>query len=321
MSKVDLVFVHLGSKIPNHLISNLNYCCAIFPQRDIVLITNTDFKQARVNSRVKIWKYSPSEEVMLKIANEFTLNPRFRNGFWIYTKLRFIALSNYVTELKKSILHIESDVWIAPYFNFTYFETLEQELAFPLVDPKRAVASVLFIKGDYGAKMLKQATLISKDSTDMQILNKIRNVYTHKVLTLPSTYSAERAFNVYSDKNSVLFDGIAIGMYLFGDDSRGTFGISRRFTDYPNTNLHLSRLEFRLIEGILELRIDSSWRNVQSLHLHSKTEVLFSPHYAERLSQAIRLSKGGPRKEFHFWGFVRCLMDYSRLLIWKMFFK
>lgn len=321
MRELDLVFVHLGSKIPNHLISNLNYCCATFPQRNIVLIANKDFKRAKVNSRVKIWKYSPSEELILRITNELKINPRFRNGFWIYTKLRFLALANYVTEVQKSILHIENDVWIAPYFNFTEFETLKQELAFPLVDPKRAVASTLFIRGDYGAKMLAEATLLSKDSTDMQILNEIRNVYTREVLTLPSTYSVERACNVYSDKKSVLFDGIAMGMFLFGDDSRNKFGISRRFTDYSNTNLHLSKSEFRLKEGVLELRIDSSWRNVQSLHLHSKTEVLFSPHYAERLSQAIRLSKGGPRKEFHFWGFVRCLMDYSRLLIGKMLLK
>lgn len=318
MAKIEMVFVHLGSGIPNYLISNLNYCSITFPERDVILITNVDCDSIRVNSRVKVWRYSPNQEVISRFTSESSLNPAFRNGFWVYTKLRFLALAKYVSEAKTSIVHIESDVWIAPYFDFAYFETLRHDLAFPLVDQKRGVASTLFIRGNNGAKILTDVTLSSKDGTDMQILNNIFSIYGSKVFTLPSTYPLEQQPVVCPGTNDFIFDGIAIGMYLFGDDSRNSFGLSRRFMDYPNTSISLSSSEFRLVDGVLEIRIDSSWRKVQSLHVHSKTKVLFSSQYAKWLSNAILLSKFGPRREFHFWGFARCLVDYARLLIGKM---
>ncbi len=58
----DLVFVHLGKKLPVHLLLNLERHASFFPYVETALITNSIIKKNSLTSLIKVWNYEKSSD-------------------------------------------------------------------------------------------------------------------------------------------------------------------------------------------------------------------------------------------------------------------
>ena len=109
---MEIVLVHVGSKLPKYLLLNLKRTCELFPQFTVVLITDTQEELAigKSNFRKSPFTMTGDYEILNKNLN----HPKeFRNNFWFTSLARIYALCDYVASNNVEILHIESDVLIA----------------------------------------------------------------------------------------------------------------------------------------------------------------------------------------------------------------
>lgn len=262
----------MGS-IPKFLERNLKYLAATFPSRakyfitdqsDILWIKKLDFRVIR------------SEDLIPNWPEEFMITDRrrhFRNNFWFSTKARLLLLPKFMrNEGIDRLIHVENDVWIHPNFPFNVFEGLNCDLAFPLVDEKRGIASTMFVRGKEGIAILENACRKWPESTDMEILGKIL-ASESGALELASTYT-----NSNESLDGWIFDGAKLGMYLFGSDAKNSKGIIKRFSRSPMGDL--SKTGRIMIEGDrLVLVREESKLMIASLHIHSKNLRIFSNHW------------------------------------------
>jgi hypothetical protein len=312
-----LVFVHLGKRFPSHLLANLEYCKRTFPHIEIVLIHNSPQSQLKKISGISLYEYKDNDHQVKNIVVGFEKNLEFRSKFWLMTKLRFLALADYVDTTMSSIVHIENDVWLAPYFNFEHMQGKKYSLAYPQVDRNRSIASVMFVDGAKGAAPLRDYTIRHPELSDMELLNLIRTESSDQVVSLLSSYNllTEKDFKFNSGKQ--VFDGAAIGMYLFGADPRNSFGVLRRFIDFPGVEPKLSSLRFRVNEQKLEVVSGSNFLEISCLHVHSKTETLFYRNYEDTLKKILADQKAGRNSNFLFKSFIKSIIEIVDLAISK----
>ena len=314
-----LVFVHLGDKIPKHLTANLEYCYRTFPEVEIVLIHNAPSYLFRELRGVNLYRYEAGRNAIDKILSKFPKNVEFRSGFWLKTKLRFLALAEYIEETESSVVHIENDVWLAPYFDFEYLEKFESNLAFPRVDVERSIASVLFINGFEGAETLQKFTIDLPELTDMELLETIRRGSSSKVHSLFSSFDLTSDLVHNKEKDIQLFDGAAIGMHLFGADPRNNFGLLERFKDFPKVSPEMSKLQFGFNDDRFGILVDNDFLEIVSLHIHSKDISIFVNDYRKVLKKAIIDRKSGPKRSFLPAVFLYSALELAKLATLKVF--
>ena len=223
----------------------------------------------------------------------------FRDNFWFSTKARLYVIPIFMEIYSiQKIIHLENDVWIHPEFPFHIFEYLDYPLAFPRVDSERAIASILFINGSEGRRLLLDSCEKWPMQTDMQILGKL--ILSQKnVCELPSTYGGvEEHFDGW------IFDGAKLGMYLFGSDPRNTYGLVKRFDFSPLGSVG-TKFKLKLTNKVLFLQDEVKERKIANLHIHSKNISMFSYQWDRALvnqlrKRSLRLSLGFDLRAFFF---------------------
>ena len=318
-----LVFVHLGMEFPKHLLANINYCKREFRNVEVVLIHDAPLESLPNISGVSFYQFIKNDNEVIPILSKLQRNFDFRSGFWLTTKLRLLALAEYVGKVQSQVIHIESDVWLAPYFNFEYLPSSEFWLAYPQVDTNRSIASIMFINGVEGARILQEGTLKNPELTDMELLEKLRRDFTKQVISLPSSFDFDFQFTQSSflNKEITMFDGAAIGMHLFGADPRNTFGFLSQYVDFPNIITKMSDLQFRLHEERLQVAFGQSYSDIVCLHIHSKATTLFVKDYREVLESVIQERALGVKRSFLPRVALFCLVELSKLAIMRIFRK
>jgi hypothetical protein len=311
------VFVHLGKRFPSHLLANIEYCKRTFPHIEIVLIHNSSQSQHKKISGISLYEYNDEDLQVKNIVVGFEKNLDFRSKFWLMTKLRFLALADYVETTMSSIVHIENDVWLAPYFNFEHMQGKKYSLAYPQVDRNRSIASVMFVNSVSGAALLRDHTIRHPELSDMELLNLIRTESSDQVVSLLSSYNllTDEDFKFHAGRQ--IFDGAAIGMYLFGADPRNSFGFLKRFIDFPGVEPKLSSLRFRVNEQKLEVVSGGNFLEIASLHVHSKTETLFYRDYVDTLKEILADQKAGRNSNFLIKIFIKSVIEIMELAISK----
>lgn len=154
---------------------------------------------------------------------------------------RFLALTEYQKAQNVRLLHVESDVILAPDFPMHSFEKLTEESAFPVISPERGVASILYLRDANASRRLVETMVaelaLDPHTSDMLILGK-HCLAGHDVCALPigpngrDNYSAftpqkiqdEWAANI--ERFHGVFDGADVGIFYFGTDPRNSRGIS-----------------------------------------------------------------------------------------------
>lgn len=281
---IQLVFVHLGSPIPLHLILNMRRTSKLFPKNEIIFLTDRPSKFLKKNIQQK--KIELNEED-IKVRDKYSFPRDFRNNFWFSSLARFSLIDKYMANSQNPVLHIESDVLLSSDFPLEFIGNLKQSFAYPIVSHRRAIASTLFIKDsksasflwNYAQKMVENNTL----SSDMEILFSLHSQFPQMVLELPIApqfLRREAAVTSNSESFEGFFDGHDFGVYVAGTNPWNSRGWSRLHARIPESLLLFDskNIFFERHRSFISLRDNRDMKSYRlySLHITNKNPLFFS---------------------------------------------
>jgi hypothetical protein len=293
---MKLVFVHFGQP-PSHLSANILDVCNRFPQIKVVLISDfsLDGMQSFQNYSEKYLNISSHLDFF---RSRSSLPISFRGGFWLLSLIRLIVLADFVESENRSVLHIESDVVLAPDFPFEFFNKISKQVAFVRVSNSEAIASILFIPSTESARKLKSAIYDEFDSdpalTDMKFLSNYSHSFPERVFELPSSLHDVPV-------TEFIFDGSDYGQYLFGTDPRNLRGVKILNFENPNTRINTGKLNYRFNQArdFIDICDGSVSKRLVNLHIHSKNIRLFEHATRnEEFLSACQRSRDGEKRLF-----------------------
>lgn len=297
----NIVFVHLGSCVPEYVYVALEQARLFNPDTDIYLIAN---KEAINNSSYDFsqnaYKVVLCEDLACskyhQVFNQITpLDPLYREGFWRKATERFFYIHELVASLKlRHVVHIESDNML--YVDIT---TIRDALShykgigavFDCDD--RCIPSFVYMADQDALEHLVEfiAAHAAKGQNDMSMLaayhKKFAKDYVDNLpLIMPeyaqrhslmndlkqSTANASQYFNNFAQFNSI-FDGAALGQYLGGIDPRNGPSGAGFINETCLVNPSYLKFEWRVdCQGrkVPFALLGSSVCRINNLHIHSK---------------------------------------------------
>lgn len=296
-SNLKIVFVYLGEHIPEYVFSNALRTSEIFPFETTLYINSSQdiSDYLKIQSKLSI-RTLPKNEYIIK--TRLSHDPSFRNGYWFLTFERILALKKIHQDLGEnaSLLHIESDVILFP--NFPFDSELGQRVKWCSHDQNRDVGSIIFSPSYTETSWLCNKLLeeVREDSevTDMSALKRVREKFPGRVEVFTDMFSSGP-----QKGRTGIFDGLALGQWLCGTDSRTTYGLTVLHENNDFSPDNLKNLK-QYLDGRLILRDDnksfvltkgSEVRPIFSLHIHSKDIELFSIDNFKALSKYISYSE------------------------------
>lgn len=307
-----LTIVYLGKSLPRHVRKNLEYLNKRFPLIQKTLVVDTNLRKShRTQPGWSTIEYKRSETVT-KAFSSLELNPKFRNGFWVYSFERLFALQSVHDQYPNdAVLQVEADVLLMGDFPFEKFLSLEK-LAWLPNDFNEDVAALVFSPLPSTTKFLvdKLLQILSNDPTtsDMRALRTLRQEWSDRVETLPAAPGIE-------NKWGGVFDPSSAGIWLLGNDPRNNRGVSRtRNVVVKGPAFDPSLIDIRTSGLALECRLPGkAWTPIWSLHLHSKDSSLFD--LEEAIEQVSNSLEGGPRVNFKLIAFLFWFRELVRELL------
>lgn len=306
-----IAFVHLGINPSSTLNFYANCAQRLLPNAELVLITDQLSDNSTFPGRVIQYtgnKNFPGFEKYIKARKEYI---RIAGGYWRFTIERLFALSVLINLYSQecNLLHLESDVlsFVTPEILASLQENTTK-LSVPRSSDTRGIASVVYANSlnvlqDGLGKL--DSILLENNSieNDMELLGIGLNLeFLDELPTYPSqSWRLETKAGESTDR--ILFDGWAIGQFLFGQDPLHTN--NRVISGYqnPDYKLELSKLEFKfeyvshLKSYLPTLTYNQKTYLICNLHVHSKQ--LIENDSNEIWDRAIAEANGNLNRE---WG-------------------
>jgi hypothetical protein len=322
--KTAIVFIQIGNPLPKYACENIKRTTQLFAREQFFLVVDETVSKGVPEELRKIQNLTIFISQIGKNAIGTTVSPKdFRQGFWQYTKLRLCTLRELHREYSQvSLLHIENDVLLLPDFLTFPFNSIQitSWLSHTEHDDSGAIlfspssASTDNFVNRFIAEIASEGA-----NSDMRILNRMRETFPLEFGLLPTLDSSvlderEVLSNKHSINEDVGFDPAFLGIWLFGDDARNRFGLSKRFTVLGRGKVILPEL-LNFVQQENGLLINQSKRRtkVLSLHVHCKKTEVFSTLWASQIEKAILASRSGkPAWNFSFKIFLEVLSDYKR---------
>lgn len=333
---MNIVFVHFKTKLPKHLILNLRRTVMLFPDHQVVLITDQNVSNLNIPRLVSFHFYESHE--WLEIEGLLDHPRGFRGNFWFTSLGRFIALAYFAKYHNGPLVHIESDVIISSDFPFDAISKVEANFAYPVVSETQAIASCLFIKDEQSAQFLATFALesvrLNHSTTDMYVLHDLLTQHPAKVQILPSTppqreivpAASQEFINKIAEGTQYfkgIFDGFDIGRYLFGDDPRNDRGFSVLRRQDPRSYVHARKLDFSITKErefpYVKNGSSSESLPIFALHVHSKNLKFFKTKMiASEVTKSVVNSKKRTKKIFSVKSFLVCAVNAVRRRVKKV---
>lgn len=322
--KTALVFIQIGNPIPKYGLENIKRTSRQFEQNPLFLVVDKKVLETVPEELKKIKNLT----IFVSNLKKSTIGPDvsskdFRQGFWQYTKLRLCTLRELHREYPfVSLLHIENDVLLLPDFQTFSFESihLPSWLSHTKLDDSGAILfSPSSASTDNFVEKFMAEIENDKTNSDMRILNRMRKAFPSEFGLLPNLNSSILSQDDDSTtKDSIYehsgFDPAFLGIWMFGDDARNRFGISKRFTFLGRGKVVIpDLLEFDAQENRLLFGHSKQKTKVLSIHVHSKKTEVFTEHWVTEVEKAIlTIRKGKPSWSFNFEILFEVLRDYKR---------
>ncbi len=247
-SSASIVYVHIGSKIPQYLYVALEQARLFNAAEEIYLIAN---QAALNNSGYNFAQHGlttvPCESLEQseyhKVFNKQSqLDDKYREGFWRKATERFFYLHELIaSRTLKNVVHLESDNLLYVDIS-TIKEALSRYAGIGAVfdSDSRCIPSFVYIANESAISHLVQfiAKYSAQNHNDMEMFALYRNTFSQKEIdNLPlimpeyvKDHSLENALRQktsrpvayvrHIDAFNSIFDGAAIGQYLGGIDPR-----------------------------------------------------------------------------------------------------
>jgi hypothetical protein len=326
MSKIKLVFIHLGNKPPAYLWTNLKRCHSLFNDVQVVFISDS-FKAMEYARALNVstWCYRGNKELE-RVFDSMSSDRTFRKGFWRYSLERLFALTAFHSEHQdSSVIHIESDILLFDDFPWDNFYGLRNLMWMPF-NLERDVASIIYSPSANRSKWLERQMLNSlkedPDLSDMMLLRKIAEINHDHVEYFPMAESEDspilqewtdleyrkRVTSSYPLFDGVM-DGATIGMWLTGQDPRNNKGSTIRYKNVPESAVNTELLKGKVVATNSGVSIGHT--RVLNLHIHSKNRKLLSRQYLSEIGICVSRSQSGKTlKQFSYWGFFELAKGY-----------
>jgi hypothetical protein len=321
-SDLSLLFVHLGTKTPRYLRTNIERSRVLFPNLRISLVTDvrnlTNWAQKQ-DVEIINYQEDPAFNSAFKFEN---LESNFRNGYWRYTIERLIAINTFHNlHPQIPVLHLESDVILMPDFPLDKVSALTK-IYWLKYGPRADIASILYTPNaektsEFCERLIDE--IKNNEESDMELLWKLRTKFVNDYSTFPTMNAKTKSLlNIKSEKSETeisqkmlesnfdgLFDAAGIGIWISGGDPRNNFGFTtihtRQLIDSGNIYIDSSKESFVSV-GNGELRIETEGLElvpVYNLHVHSKNRRLLSAVWIPELEKLLRY-KGRTAKVISF---------------------
>lgn len=305
---LKIVFVHLLSRPPLHLLMNIKRCTRLFQEHKTVLIQDQNsWLTSFVNNRFII----DFDSIDQRVEEMYGFPRDFRNNFWFSSVARFSSIEKYMKINDGPILHIESDVILSPDFPIDKFRFVKQSFAFPIVSERRAIASSLYVKDAKAANFLWKFTckIIEENplASDMEILYQLSKTYPEMVLRLPIAPNSLMKKSISLEEVNEfdgVFDGHDFGVYLAGTNPWNLKGVSHLHEKIPESLLNFSSSNLfydkkRRFVSIVDFS-SQELVNLYSLHITNKNPLFFGEHSASSTLKFWLNYMKGRDTSFHF---------------------
>jgi hypothetical protein len=292
--EVPVVLVHLGPSRPRWLVPTLRSLEA--SGYNSVLVVDRSYWGSLV----------PPSVQLLQVEQRPVSKSEFREGFWSLTTERFKALAEAHAQLGTQILHLESDVRLAPGLNLELLASLVRPVAFPLLAAGRGSGASVLLRDPPVSELLASCLQTYRQKSgcnDMEGLWRFWVENPALVSLLPSTEPPDDARlresigSVWVSESDHLrtalggiFDSASYGQFLFGSDGRNNrWGI--RFSGCVNPEHFAQPTIDRMSKPAIWPLEFSSGFHLLSAHVHSK-----DPRVLERENPLAYISGGRGRQ-------------------------
>ena len=268
-----LVLVHTGTQFPGYL----NDCIALANKQnfDIHLLLSAALHHYVDKSTVKLIIAEDFEDEGFAEYQLSNYPQDFKDGFFTRTSSRFLLLHRYAQQTNlKSFFHIENDVALFDDLRQTQkvLEATDKEMFLVMDHPHRCVPSVLWFRSSCILAKLAEFLRLSLSHTDMENLAFFFNSYRELVGNLPIIdHCIENDFKIdFNNKLEdlqLIFDGAALGQYLFGIDNENpaeTVGFINETTVFSAGTLNFTW------RNQLPYAASAVTNKIANLHMHCK---------------------------------------------------
>lgn len=273
-----IVYVHLGPNPTPTLIHFSRLSKECLNNSRLYLISDRPDQFREFTGQVI--QYKSKHSAIRELERKFPHYKNISGGYWIKTIERLFALDSMkeVLEIDESFVHFESDVMSL--LTDELYELLDlnyEKVAYPRFSKEAGIASILYSPSAKSyEEFLNALTNIILNSkswmTDMDLLGTA--LENKDAQELPSFLPLSK-FLGDRNGNQIIFDGAALGQYLFGRDPVHTEG--KALSGFMNPN---SVIDFRTSfwniqdygsdEAVFISLNESSNLRVANLHVHSK---------------------------------------------------
>ncbi len=281
----ELVYVHIGDKLPEYIYESiyqtLNICenvkiYVLLEERHIEYFHSIQYN---INSNcifvIPIETINKSQKLK---QYEENIKIRMNEDFWINTTKRFFIIEEFMKIYKiSSIFHIENDVMI--YMDFeeikSYIKSDSKDIWMVQDSLERVIPSIMYIPNIKSISMLND-----------YIIKMTKDVFINDMILL-GKYNKKYKLPIFPENDvGIVFDGAAIGQYLGGIDynnRRKNFGepgfINETCVFKPNMysykfmNIQKNK---KTIKKPVVLIDQTKIVKIVNLHIHSKELYKFS---------------------------------------------
>ena len=270
---IPLVLVHTGTQFPSYL----NDCIALANKQgfDIHLLLSGELHPYVDKSKVKLIIAEDFEDEGFADYQLSNYPQDFKDGFFTRTSSRFLLLHRYAQQTNlKSFFHVENDVALFDDLQTTQkvLEATDKEMFLVMDHPYRCVPSILWFRSSCILAKLAEFLRLSLSHTDMENLAFFFNSYRELVGNLPIIDRCiENDFKIdFNNKLAdlqLIFDGAALGQYLFGIDNENpaeTVGFINETTVFSPATLNFTW------RNQLPYAASAGTNKIANLHMHCK---------------------------------------------------
>lgn len=259
--KTSLVYVHIGTNIPDYLYDNIyqtllinNYGTTLYVCLNDNLIEDFNVKVDKFNLNVytkNIFYYKNVIQVVPlslletflnndehftryknKMLSSYSDKGQFRDGFWISTTSRFFYMYALMKIFQiKNVFHIENDVMLYEDINTLYNFLLDyfkkdsiDKICMVQDAPGRVIPSIMFFANDND---LEKLNIFISDMFEKspQFIND---------MNILGAYDNKYELPLDPNEHLMVFDGAAIGQYLGGVDPKNLSENKNVLYEYMN---------------------------------------------------------------------------------------
>lgn len=307
MTSPTIVFVLLGTNPAPTLYHFAQLAKSRRPNSDMLLITDFPKNHQKFPGEMLEYRRADAIEPLKLLARQFPERRQIAGGYWLFTIERLFALGLLEANgIRTPVIHLESDVMLT--LTAEHENVLARNCERTSVvrySGEMGIASMLYSPSarqlqydlnSLGKILQQQVATHRKFCTDMQLLGIALN--TGQFQELPSRPGDAWMIDGQGVDRGLVFDGLAYGQYLFGQDPLHSDGM--RTSGHQNEFFHQKLSELRWSLGMSnrsDTTIGYEWESrrieIANIHVHSKEKVeapsLVSTRWSIVIEEAIGL--------------------------------